>query len=129
MAPRLVVFALLSLTSAIRLIESNSLDTCMQNSQLVATSFNAVFTPNNQSLAFHIEGNSQVSSDVVLDLRVSGYGYTVASKVIYPCSTLGMHSMCPMNAGQLPDMVSNVQLPAADVSRVPSSSLTSLGRI
>ena len=123
MARSLFSFALLTLTPALRLIESNSLDTCMQNSQLVATSFNAVFTPNNQSIAFHIDGNSQVSSDVVLDLRVSGYGYTIASKAIYPCSTLGMNSMCPMNAGKLPDMVSNVQLPAADVNRVPSKHL------
>src|ERR1700722_6853294 len=68
MMARLFVFAWLSLATALRLIESNSLDTCMQNSQLIATSFNAVFTPNNQSLAFHLEGNSQISADVVLDL-------------------------------------------------------------
>jgi ML-like domain len=117
----LVSFALLTLTSALHLIESNSLNACMQNSQLTATSFGAVFTPNNRSLAFHINGSSQVSSNVSLDFRVSGYGQLIAAKVIYPCSTLGMSSMCPMNAGNLPDMASNIQLPAVEVNRVPST--------
>lgn len=45
-----------------RRIESKSLNPCMSNSSFSATLFNVVFTPNNRSLAFNIEGISRASA-------------------------------------------------------------------
>ena len=55
-----------------RLIESKSLNPCMSNSSFSATLFNVVFTPNNRSLAFDIEGISNIAGKVEADLGTFG---------------------------------------------------------
>ena len=57
----------LNFAAAIRKFESSSLQTCMDNSSFSATLFNVMFTPDNGSLAFDINGISRISSPVMLE--------------------------------------------------------------
>jgi hypothetical protein len=99
----------------------------MQNSALHASYFRVVFTPDNRTLTFRINGDSQVSDHIKLDLEVSGYGWNVFQKVIDPCEggngpDNALKGVCPMRAGPLADMSSNAQLPADALKQVPSKS-------
>src|ERR1700760_292743 len=114
--------ALVPFASAMRILESNSLATCMQNSSFSATLFNVAFTPDNGSLAFSLNGVSQISQYVQLEFQVLGYGYNVYHKTIDPCSDQTLKGLCPMNQGQIPNLRSNAQLPADTVQQVPSMS-------
>jgi hypothetical protein len=91
----------------------------MSNSSFSATLFRVVFTPDNGSLAFDINGISQISSNVVLDFEVLGYGYSVYHKTIDPCSDETLKGLCPMNQAPI-NLQSNAQLPKDAVSQVPS---------
>lgn len=64
-----------------RRIESKSLNPCMSNSSFSATLFNVVFTPNNRSLAFNIEGISNIAGKVEADLELLVYGYSAINAV------------------------------------------------
>jgi hypothetical protein len=94
----------------------------MTNSSFSATLFNVVFTPDNASLAFNLNGVSQISQYVQLEFQVLGYGYNVYHKTIDPCSDATLKGLCPMNQGPIPNLRSNAQLPADTVSQVPSTS-------
>jgi hypothetical protein len=89
------------LASAERVIESRSLNPCMANSSFSATLFNVAFTPNNRSLAFNVEGISNI--DTILD----------------PCSSKGLEGMCPMNAGPLM-IKSNLDISEDLLKNIPS---------
>ena len=66
------VFLVLSIASllflqsveAIRQIGSKSLATCMDNSGIGATTFDVLYTPDNSSFAFNIDGVSTISGNV-----------------------------------------------------------------
>jgi ML-like domain len=113
--------ALVPFTSAERILESNSLATCMDNSSFSATLFNVAFTPDNGSLAFSLNGVSQISGNVMLEFQVLGYGYNVYHNTINPCDDSTLKGLCPMNQGQIPNLQSNAQLPADTVNKVPST--------
>lgn len=108
---------LLPLTNALRLIQSESLNPCQDNSSFTATLFNVVFTPDNQSLAFDVVGVSSIQGNVTIQLEVIAYGYTALTKEIDPC-TSGLQGLCPMSTGQI-DLNSNIQLSKDVVSRIP----------
>lgn len=65
-----------------RLIESKSLNPCMSNSSFSATLFNVVFTASNRSLAFNIEGISNIAGKVQADLELLVYGYSALNQVL-----------------------------------------------
>ena len=92
----------------------------MEHSQIIASYFQAVFYPDNQTLYFNIEGDSQVASDVIIEVKIYGYGYLVLDRQISPCDDPSLRGLCPMIAGSLPDLQSNTQIPKNDVSRIPS---------
>jgi hypothetical protein len=93
----------------------------MANSTIGANYFHAKFTPENRTLSFDVNGDSQISSNVTLQIVVLGYGYTVFSKTIDPCDDNGLTGICPMRAGSLPDLHTNTQVPAEDVRRIPGT--------
>lgn len=110
--------SLLSGSSATRLIESKSLNTCQTNSSFTASLFNVVFTPDNKTLTYDIVGVSSVQGNVTFGLEVSAYGYTFIRQTIDPCTTSGMDGLCPMSTGQL-DINSNQQFSQADIDQIP----------
>jgi hypothetical protein len=101
------------------MFESNSLNTCMEDSKFSATLFKVVFTPDNGSLAFDINGISQISGKVLLEFEVLGYGYSIFHKTVDPCQDETLKGLCPMNQAPI-NLPSNAQLPKDAVSQVPS---------
>lgn len=112
-------FSLLSSVSAIRLIESKSLNTCQDNSSFTASLFNVVFTPNNNTLTFDIVGVSSVQGNVTFGIEVSAYGYVFIKENVQPCDQAGLSGLCPMATGQI-DINSNFVFSADTVSQIPA---------
>ena len=107
---------LLSVASALRFLETKSLNPCQSNSSFTASLFNVIFTPDNGSLAFDIKGISSLSGYVQADIEVIAYGLNVFKWPFDPC-TNNLPGMCPMNTGPI-DIKSN--LPISDVAkRIP----------
>src|SRR5271163_4138417 len=99
----LSILSLVSFTpfaSAIRLIESKSLNPCQDNSNFTASLFNVVFTPANRSLAFDVVGVSSIQGNVTALLQVIAYGFTALNQTLDPC-TDGLGGLCPMSTGQI----------------------------
>lgn len=110
--------AALPLASAERIIESKSLNPCMSNSSLSATLFNVAFTPSNRSLAFKIEGISNIEGRIEADLELLVYGFSAMNQKLDPCSSEDLSSMCPMNAGPLV-IKSNLDISQDIMSSIP----------
>jgi hypothetical protein len=122
LSPFVFLTSLLSLfsgASAIRLIESKSLNTCQDNSSFTASLFNVVFTPNNLTLTFDIVGVSSIQGNVTFGIQVAAYGLTILKETLNPCTQQGLSGMCPMSTGQI-DISSNIQLSQDTVDRIPS---------
>jgi hypothetical protein len=90
------------LVSGERIIESTSLNPCMSNSSFSATLFKVAFTPANRSLAFEIEGISNIAGKIEADVELLVYGYSALNLKVDPCEQKELDGMCPMNAGPLP---------------------------
>jgi hypothetical protein len=118
------ILAVVGGCTAERLIESKSLNPCMDKSALAAKFFHTVFTPDNNTLAFNIEGDSKISANVTLEIDVFAYGHNFYAMDIDPCDNPDLKGICPMNAGALPGLNSNIILKQSDVDRVPSMSLS-----
>jgi hypothetical protein len=112
------LLSLLSGASAIRLIESKSLNSCQDNSSFTASLFHVVFTPDNRTLTFDLVGVSSIQGNVTFGIAVSAYGYTFATQKLDPCTQKDMTGMCPMATGQL-DINSNVQLDQDVIDQIP----------
>ena len=100
----LVLATLLTLSplaSAVRFIESNSLNPCQENSGFTATLFDVIFTPDNGSLAYNINGVSSITGNVIAELQVIAYGYTFFKQRVDPCANADLKQLCPMNPGQI----------------------------
>ena len=105
-------------SAAIRMIESNSLNSCQQNSNFTATLFDVVFTPNNRSLAFNVVGVSSIQGNVTAELEVIAYGYTAVKQTINPCE-MNLDSLCPMNTGQI-NIQSNIMIDESIIKIIPA---------
>jgi hypothetical protein len=117
----LVLTALLAFvpsTSALRLIKSNSLNPCQDNSSFTASLFNVIFTPDNNTLSFNVVGVSSIQGNVSIDLTVSAYGYKVLSQTLDPCK-MNLQGLCPMSTGQI-DLDSNLAISPDVVRQIPS---------
>jgi len=111
--------AVLPLSSAMRLIESKSLNPCMANSKFSATLFNVAFTPDNNTLSFTVVGVSDISQNVTAELEVIAYGFKALRKELDPCQNADLKGICPMNRGQI-NIESNVVLDREIIKQVPS---------
>jgi hypothetical protein len=109
--------SLLSGVSAIKLIESKSLNTCQDNSSFTASLFNVVFTPNNRTITFDIVGVSSIQGNVTFGIDVTAYGYSFINETLNPCD-MNLAGMCPMATGQI-DIQSNIQLDQSTVDAIP----------
>ncbi len=117
-----LIFSFSPLTSAIRLLESKSLNSCQDNSNFTASLFNVVFTPDNGSIAFDIVGVSSIQGNVTVQAEVIIYGYTALNETINPC-TAGLGGFCPMSTGQI-NLQSNIAVGQDVVHRIPGIAYT-----
>ena len=111
------VLSLVTDISAIRLIESKSLNACQDNSSFTATLFNVVFTPDNRTFTFDVVGVSSIQGNVTFNVQATAYGINVLHRVINPCDS-NLQGLCPMNTGQI-DINSNIQIPASTLGQIP----------
>lgn len=109
--------SLFHVSSAIRKIESKSLNPCQANSSFTATLFNVVFTPDNGSLAFEVNGISSISGYVNAEIDVLAYGYNALQQSFNPCDE-GLQGMCPMNTGPIDDKF-NIDVGQDVVRQIP----------
>jgi hypothetical protein len=99
------LLALSSFTSALRLIESKSLNPCQDNSSFTASLFNVLFTPDNGSVSFNVIGVSSIAGFVKAEIEVEAYGYQIQRQVFDPCLQKGkggkneFEGLCPMSSG------------------------------
>jgi hypothetical protein len=110
--------SLLSGTSAIRLIESKSLNACQDNSSFTASLFNVVFTPDNLTLTFDVVGVSSIQGNVTFGIDVTAYGLSIFKETLNPCTQKSLNGMCPMSTGQI-DIQSNIVLEQSTVDSIP----------
>jgi hypothetical protein len=110
--------SLLSGTSAIRLIESKSLNACQDNSSFTASLFNVVFTPDNLTLTFDVVGVSSIQGNVTFGIEVTAYGLSIFKETLDPCTQKSLNGMCPMSTGQI-DIQSNIELDQSTVDNIP----------
>ena len=107
----------LPFATAVRLIETKSLNPCQEDSDFTATLFNVAFTPDNNSVLLDIDGMSSITGYVAAELDVIAYGYTALQQTIDPC-TLNLYGMCPMNPGPI-DITFNLPISDDVISKVP----------
>lgn len=102
--PLVAIASLASLVSPVvaePVLQSNSLNSCQEESGFTASLFNVAFTPNNFSAAVNIVAVSSIQGSVVFDFTISAYGFEIMKKTIDPC-TSNLAGLCPMTAGKIP---------------------------
>lgn len=103
--------------SAVRLLESKSLNPCQEINNFTASLFNVVFTPDNGTIAFDIVGVSSIQGNVTVLAQVIAYGYIAVNETIDPC-TAGLGGFCPMSTGQI-NIQSNLVVSQSVVKKIP----------
>ncbi|KOS20204.1 Flavin carrier protein 2 [Escovopsis weberi] len=92
--------AWVSAASDSRMLISNSLNACQQNSNLQASLFNLVYTPHNNSASINMVATSSVQGKVHFDISASAYGYTFLRQTVDPCD-INLAGLCPMVSGKI----------------------------
>ncbi|KAK5957583.1 putative flavin carrier protein 3 [Knufia fluminis] len=105
--------------AAENIIESNSLNTCMDNSLFTADLFDFSLTPGNKSASVEINGFSSVTGNVVAVVQVVAYGFSVVNQTVDPCS-LDLPGFCPMTKGPLSLPPSTITLGDDVLAQIPS---------
>ncbi|KOS22372.1 Flavin carrier protein 2 [Escovopsis weberi] len=103
--------------AAEKVLTSNSLNTCQDNSDFSASFFRLSYTPNNNTIMVDMFARSTVEGKVVFDVEAAAYGYTFLRQVLDPC-TMGLQGLCPMVSGDVP-MPFNIPVPADASSHIP----------
>lgn len=109
--------------SAEYIIESNSLNTCMEGSLFTANLFDFTLTPANQSASVEINGFSSISGNVVAIVQVIAYGFTVVNETVDPCK-LDLAGFCPMTKGAFSLAPSTLPLGEDTLKQIPSIGYT-----
>lgn len=88
-----------------RVLQSNSLAACQENSGFTASLFDVVFFPDNGTVNINMLATSSIQGYVVFDIRILAYGYQIMHEVLDPCNlgdeSLSLAGLCPMNAGKM----------------------------
>ncbi|KAK2806805.1 hypothetical protein FQN50_005667 [Emmonsiellopsis sp. PD_5] len=108
--------------SAVRMIYSNSLNPCQQNSNFTASLFKVLFTPGNNTLDFKIDGVSSINGFITADVELFAYGFSALKETINPCKLKGfdLKGLCPMRTGPI-DSKFNIQKLSPDViNKIPT---------
>jgi len=112
--------------SAVRMLESSSLNTCpgQADSSITAALFNVVYTPDNNTLTYDISANSSVTGTFTVELQVIAYGYTAMNKSIDPCQSILSSNFCPIQQTGPLVLQSAITLPTDLSSKIPNIAFT-----
>jgi hypothetical protein len=119
----LAAAATLPLATAERIIESKSLNPCLANSTFAATLFHVAFTPDNRSLAFNVQGVSDIVGKVDAQLELLVYGYSAMRQDLKPCESEELEGLCEMNSGEI-RIKSNLDIPQSVMAQIPGIAYT-----
>lgn len=100
-----------------RMLISNSLNTCQEDSSFSASLFNVVYTPGNNSAIVDMVATSSVQGNVIFDVAISAYGYEFLRQTVNPCDTQ-LKGLCPMNTGKN-NIDFSLPVPEDAASRIP----------
>lgn len=90
----------MSLVAAKRSLVATSLVTCMENSQLSASSFNITFNPDDRSLHYDLDMVTQIDGYVYAEIEVYAYGFKIITKNLDLCK-LNWKQFCPIHPGNV----------------------------
>ncbi|CAN3372232.1 hypothetical protein DIURU_004233 [Diutina rugosa] len=115
---------MLSGVDATKVIKSQSLLTCMDNSQFTATKFDVVLYPENSTVYFDISALSTIPDDtfVVANITLVTYGLIPLKQSFDFCS-LNYPSICPFQPGHL-DIQSSYTLDKKIMDMIPGIAYT-----
>lgn len=119
----LAVLAAPQITSAENVIESNSLNTCMENSLFTANLFDFSLTPSNSSASVEINGFSSISGNVVAVVQVIAYGFSIVNQTLDPCN-MNLPGFCPMTKGPLSLAQSTLPISSDVLKQIPGVAYT-----
>src|SRR6188768_1609352 len=80
-----------------QILQSNSLNSCQENSGFQASLFKVQYIPRTGVASINIVAVSSVQGSVIFDVALSAYGYTFLKKKVDPCDA-GLAGLCPMVA-------------------------------
>ena len=83
-----------------RKLSASSLVTCMENSQISPQTFNVTFNPDDRSLRYTLDLNTEISGKVIAHVQVYAYGFMIIEKDVDLCD-IGWKQFCPLYPGQL----------------------------
>ncbi|AEY97564.1 FAFL120Wp [Eremothecium gossypii FDAG1] len=95
-----LVWSLAGLTEARRKLSTNSLVSCMEDSQLTAKSFDVVFNPDDLSLNFRLDLSTEINGTVRAVVEVWAYGFKVITEAKDMCG-IGWKQFCPVTPGDI----------------------------
>ncbi|KAL4863229.1 hypothetical protein BDV12DRAFT_177798 [Aspergillus spectabilis] len=108
----------LSPATATRLIESSILN-ILQPGNFSATHFSATLTPDNQTVALRLIGETLITGYITAEVVLVVYGFETKKKTINPCKVKEMKGFCPMNAGPLELNIGNIPVPKNVLKDIP----------
>lgn len=83
-----------------RSLSLSSLVTCMDNSQLDAQQFEVEFDPDDGSLHYNLNMNSEIEGNVLADVYVYAYGFLIIREQVNFCD-VGWRQFCPLYPGNI----------------------------
>ncbi|CUS20845.1 LAQU0S01e15918g1_1 [Lachancea quebecensis] len=111
-----------SASNTSRHLETTSLLTCMQNSQLTASFFEVKFYPSSNMIYFTIDATTTISTNVTAEIEVIVYGLKLKEKSIDLCS-LDQAALCPLQAGRI-DVNHSITVDSDIVKDIPNVAYT-----
>lgn len=105
-----------------KFLRSNSLLTCMENSEFTSTYFDVYYYPHNSTAVFYVDGSSSLSGKIKADISLVVYGLNVYQDSIDLCS-LGYDTICPISAGHI-DVQGTYTIETDLTSQIPSVAYT-----
>lgn len=117
-----VLLHVISFAFAEKHIKTNSLLTCMQDSQFSATYFEVVFYPDNSTAVFSVNAETTISEKIIAKAELIVYGLNVLNEEIDLCD-LDEASVCPLNSGRI-DLTSTFTISSSVTDQIPSIAYT-----
>lgn len=109
-----LLLLLTTIVSAKRSLSASSLVTCMENSQLAATYFDVIFDPDDGSLHYTLDFNSEINDYIYGLIDVYAYGFKIITKKFDPCKE-NWKQFCPLYPGSVE--VDSIEYVSNDLTR------------
>ncbi|CAI4055562.1 hypothetical protein SUVZ_01G0120 [Saccharomyces uvarum] len=103
-------------------LQTTSLLTCMDNSQLTASFFDVKFYPGNNTIIFDIDATTTLNGNVTVKAELLAYGLKILDRTFDLCS-LNEVSLCPLSAGRI-DIMSTYVIDSSITKQFPGIAYT-----